>query len=64
MRPIDELAADIWFVQPPGDWRQMPAGILVNRWRGERMDYGLAIDGLIQRARKAKDVPAGTSDSR
>jgi hypothetical protein len=45
-------------------WRDMPQGTLVNRWRGERMNYGLAIDVMIQRARRAKDVPAGTSDSR
>jgi len=36
-------------------------GELVSRWRGERMDLGMAIDGMIYRARKAMDVPAGTS---
>jgi hypothetical protein len=57
--PVDCVAPG--FTQPKGDWREMPEGALVNRWRGERMDYGLAIDGLLQRARRAKDVPAGTS---
>jgi hypothetical protein len=44
------------------------------RWRGERMDYGLAIQGLLQQANpslfadpsqhadSAQDVPAETSD--
>jgi hypothetical protein len=46
--------------QPPGDWTQLPAGTFVNRWRGERMDCGLAVEVLIQQARRAKHVPAGT----
>lgn len=57
--PVDSVAPG--FTQPKGDWREMPEGAFVNRWRGERMDYGLAIDGLLHRARRAKDVPAGTS---
>jgi hypothetical protein len=57
--PVDIVAPG--FTQPRGDWRNIPTGSLVNRWRGERMDYGLAVDGMIQRARQAKDVPAGTS---
>jgi len=56
--PVDSVAPG--FTQPRGDWRELPAGTLVNRWRGERMDYGMAVDGLIQRSRR-KDVPAGTS---
>jgi hypothetical protein len=60
--PVDSVAPG--FTQPRGDWRAIPKGILVNQWRGERMDYGLAVDGLLQRARKAQDVPAGTSQSR
>jgi hypothetical protein len=47
--------------QPLGDWRQLPAGTEVWRYRGDRMDYGMAVDGLLQHARRAQDVPAGTS---
>ena len=57
--PVDCVAPG--FTQPRGDWREMPQGVLVSRWRGERMDLGMAIDGMIHRARQAKDVPAGTS---
>jgi len=57
--PVDSVAPG--FTQPPGDWKQMPEGTLVNRWRGEPMDYDLAVDVMFQRARRAKDVPAGTS---
>ena len=56
---IDSIAPG--YTQPPGDWKQLPAGTLVNRWRGERMDYDLAIEVLMQQAKRAKDVPAGTS---
>ena len=49
------------FTQPLGDWTQLPAGTLVNRWRGERMDCGLGVEVLLQQARRAKNVPAGTS---
>jgi hypothetical protein len=56
--PVDSVAPG--FTQPKGDWREMPEGVLVARWRGERMDYGLAVEGMIHRARPAKDVPAGT----
>jgi hypothetical protein len=58
--PVDSVAPG--FSQPRGDWRQLPEGTLVNRWRGERMDYGMAVDGMIQRDRRMKDVPAGTSE--
>ncbi|HLA71041.1 MAG TPA: DUF222 domain-containing protein [Steroidobacteraceae bacterium] len=60
--PVDCVAPG--FTQPPGAWTQLPEGALVNRWRGEKMDYGTAIDALIYKATRAKDVPAGTSDSR
>ena len=35
----------------------------VTRWRGERMDYGMAVDALLVRAHRARanDIPAGTS---
>lgn len=47
--------------QPPGDWRKLPAGEAVMKWRGERMDYGQAIDVLLQQTARGRDVPAGTS---
>ena len=65
---------------PPGrsepfHWTQLPlchdrADIHINRhtavtrWRGERMDYGMAVDALLVRAHRASganDIPAGTS---
>jgi hypothetical protein len=58
--------------KPATDWRRSPVakhppGTAINektattRWRGERMDYDLAIDVLLQRAAKGKkDVPAET----
>jgi hypothetical protein len=72
MRPLHELEADICslagrinvvpgFTQPPGDWRQLPEGTLVNKWRGEKMDYSTAIEAMIYKEARAKDVPAGTS---
>ena len=53
------------YTQPLGDWRQLPAGThtALTRWRGERMDYGLAVEVLMQQARRPKDVPAGTSSN-
>jgi hypothetical protein len=56
---VDSVA--LGFTQPFGDWTQLPAGMLLNRWRGERMDLGLAVDVLLQQARRAENVPAGTS---
>jgi hypothetical protein len=58
-RPVDDVAPG--FTQPPGDWRQLPGGSLVNKWRGERMDYSTAIEAMIYQEAWAKDVPAGTS---
>jgi hypothetical protein len=48
-------------IQPPGDWKQLPPGVAVMKWRGERMDYAQAIDVLLQQAKRGNDVPAGTS---
>jgi hypothetical protein len=56
---VDSIAPG--FTQPLGDWRKLPSGTMANKWRGERMDCGLAVDVLMQQARRAKDVPAGTS---
>ena len=58
-------------MKPSKDWRQSPVaqhapGTRINaktattRWRGERMDYDLAIESLCQRVAKRKNVPAGT----
>lgn len=44
--------------QPPGDWRDIPAGTFTDCWRGERMNLDLAVDLLIQRTNK------GTTDTR
>ena len=49
------------FTQPLSDWRLLPASAAVSHWRGDRMDYGLAIEVLMQLARRAKNNPAGTS---
>jgi hypothetical protein len=42
------------FTQPLGDWSQLPPGAQANKWAGERMDYGLGIEVLLQQARRAK----------
>ena len=61
---VDSVAPG--YTQPLGDWRQLAAGprTAAAGWRGERMDYGLGVDVLMQQARRAKNVPAGTSVSR
>ena len=46
--------------QPPGDRTLLPAGRFADGWRGERMDLQLAVDLLMQKARRGKNVPAGT----
>jgi len=45
-----------------GDWRGLPQATGQWRYRGDRMDLPLAVDVMIQRSRKARDVPAGTSE--
>jgi hypothetical protein len=57
--PVDGVTPG--FTQPRGDWREMPEGTLVNKWRGESMDYSTAVEALIFKSARAKDVPAGTS---
>ena len=48
------------FTQPPGDWRQLPAGhARCTRWRGERMDFGLAVDVMIQKASASEGRSSG-----
>jgi hypothetical protein len=46
--------------QPASHWNDVPAGTREWRYRGDRMDLGTAVDLLIQSARRARDVPAGT----
>jgi len=59
---IDSVAPG--YTQPLGDWRQLPAATApLSKWRGDRMDLDLAVDALIQQAKKAKDAPAGTSNA-
>ena len=50
------------FTQPLGDWTQLPAAAeKLSRWSGDRMNLGLAVDILVQKSSKSKNVPAGTS---
>ncbi len=44
------------FKQPPGDWKQVAVGSRAQAagWKDEQMDYGLAIDVLIQQARRQR----------
>lgn len=58
---IDRVAPG--FTQLPGDWRQLPTATATSHWRGDRMNYSLAVDVLMQKAKKEKNVPAGTSGS-
>ncbi len=58
-KDVDSIAPG--HTQPLGDWKRLPAGAAVKGWTGERMDYGLAVEVLLQQARRAKNVPAGTS---
>jgi hypothetical protein len=46
--------------QPLGDWTQLPRGTGMFRYRGERMNYSLGVEVLMQQVRKEKNVPAGT----
>ena len=68
---LDSIAEG--FTQPLSDWTELPAanaerGIHIDnktaatRWCGETMDYGLGIEVLLQKYRKAKRVSAETSE--
>ena len=57
--------------RPLSDWQQLPAvhdqqGVRIDkstattRWCGEKMDYGLAIEVLLQHARRGRRVSAET----
>jgi hypothetical protein len=47
---VDSVAPG--FMQPLGDWRQLPAATETWRYRGDRMDLGIAVDLLIQQSRR------------
>ena len=50
------------FTQPPGDWKHVRSATeAMSQWHGDRMNLALAVDGMVHRAHKAKNVPAGTS---
>jgi len=64
---FDSVAAEQ--TRPLSDWGQLYArhreeGIHINAdtamtlWRGESMDYGLAVEVLLQQARRARNVSA------
>ncbi|MEO8064528.1 MAG: DUF222 domain-containing protein [Pseudomonadota bacterium] len=61
-RSVDSVAPGC--KQPSGDAASIPAGSFKTTWRGEKMDAGLAVEILLQRARHGKDVPYGTSGER
>lgn len=47
--------------QPPVDSGELPVGKFTDCWHGDRMDLDLAVDLVIQKSRRAANVPAGTS---
>ena len=47
--------------QPLGDWQCLPVGTETARWKGERIDYDLALEVFVQQSKRGKNVPAGTS---
>ena len=66
---FDSIAPD--HTRPLSDWHQLlhdhtQQGIRIDqktattRWRGEKMDYGLAVDVLIQRSHRPRSVSAET----
>jgi hypothetical protein len=58
-KSVDSVAPG--FTQPLGNWRQLPSGTTPARRTGDRTDLDLAVDVLLQKASRAKNVPAGTS---
>jgi hypothetical protein len=68
-RSFDSVAPE--HTRPLSDWQQLPLsheqqGLRIDRntaatrWRGEKMDYGLAIDVLFQHAARVPRVSAET----
>jgi hypothetical protein len=60
VRPDGEAVDRGGCEQPTGRWGDIPTSTGEWKYRGDRMDLGAAVDLLIQRDRKARDVPAGT----
>jgi hypothetical protein len=68
--PVDSIAPG--YTQQPGDWRRLTTDACapIAKWTGEKMDYGLAVEVLLQQSKRAQqprrpnDVPAGTSLTR
>jgi hypothetical protein len=69
---FDSVAPD--HTRPLSDWLQLSArhredGIHIDAntaatlWRGERMDYGLAVGVLLHKAERAKNVSAETGNA-
>ena len=59
VRPNGEAVESVT-TQPAGDSGALRAGKFATCWRGDRMNMDLAVDLLIQKSQKARDVPAGT----
>ena len=68
---FDSVAPD--HTRPLLDWKQLPAthqqrGIHIDArtattlWRGEVMDYGLAVEVLLQHAKRRRNVSAENSE--
>jgi hypothetical protein len=57
-KPVICAATDC--AQPTSCWENIPTSTGEWKYRGDRMDLAMAVDLLIQRERKARDVPAGT----
>jgi hypothetical protein len=66
-RAVDSVAPG--YTQPLGDWEYLPSsnrerGVSIGvktaatRWAGERMDYGLAVEVLMQRVARRKRATA------
>jgi len=47
--------------QPRGDLMQLPSGGPLSQWKGDRMDFPLAVELLMLKSRRSANVPAGTS---
>jgi len=59
VRPNGEAVESVT-TQPAGDPGALRAGKFATCWRGDRMNMDLAVDLLIQKSQKARNVPAGT----
>ena len=59
VRPNGEAVESVT-TQPAGDPGALRAGKFATCWRGDRMNMDLAVDLLIQKSQKGRDVPAGT----